>query len=314
MHGLGVDISLISKRIRFCNYLSVAQLYLVDNFLLSRPLAPADIKTRILGHWGTCPATNIIYASLKAHFKDLDFILGTGHGFVALQANLFYDGDLLNYYPDATPNLHGIEYLCKNFAWPYGFPSHPDPSTPGAITAGGELGYALGAAYGAVLGRPEKKVAVLLGDGEMETATALASLNLHRLLDSPEHGWVLPIVNLNGYKLSAPSVLGRNSEREILSLFRGFGFCPELVDGTDLEAFQLALSKVNHHTILLVKTPKGYTGPRQFNDYKIADNFRAHQIPLADAKTNPEALKALEDWLLSYRFKEVYDEFTQSRA
>ncbi len=161
MHGLGTDINKIKKRIRFCDYLTVAQLYLQENFLLERPLTPTDIKPRLLGHWGTCHGINIAYANLKASLGDFQFILGPGHGLPALQANLFLDGDLLPHYPEATPNLHGIEYICKNFSWPHGFPSHTSPSTPGAIQEGGELGYALATAHGASLNRPGKIIAAI---------------------------------------------------------------------------------------------------------------------------------------------------------
>ena len=310
MHGLGVDVQDINKRIRFCNYLSVAQIFLQDNFLLNRPLDYSDIKPRLLGHWGSCPGINIAYANLKARFPKMQFILGPGHGFPALQANLFYDGDLLAAYPDATPNLHGIEYICKRFSWPYGFPSHASPATPGVIAEGGELGYSLAAAYGAALGRSDKFIAVLIGDGEMETATALASLNLNKLLNSGSNGRVLPILHLNGYKISAPTVYGRSSERELKQLFRGFGFDPKVVDGTNTEEFQLALSNLQPNSFIIMKTPKGYTGPKELNGTRLEGNCASHQVPLPKAKSDAHQLKMLEDWLQSYNFKELYDEFT----
>lgn len=310
MHGLGVDVQDINKRIRFCNYLSVAQIFLQDNFLLNRPLDYSDIKPRLLGHWGSCPGINIAYANLKARFPKMQFILGPGHGFPALQANLFYDGDLVDAYPDATPNLHGIEYICKRFSWPYGFPSHASPITPGIIAEGGELGYSLATAYGAALGRPEKFIAVLIGDGEMETATSLASLNLNKLLNSSSNGRVLPILHLNGYKISAPTVYGRSSERELLQLFRGFGFDPKVIDGTNTEEFQLALSNLQPNSFIIMKTPKGYTGPKELDGTRIEGNCASHQVPLPKAKSDAHQLKMLEDWLKSYNFKELYDEFT----
>ena len=310
MHGLGVDVQDINKRIRFCNYLSVAQIFLQDNFLLNRPLDYSDIKPRLLGHWGSCPGINIAYANLKARFPRMQFILGPGHGFPALQANLFYDGDLLEAYPDATPNLHGIEFICKRFSWPYGFPSHASPATPGVISEGGELGYSLATAYGAALGQPDKFIAVLIGDGEMETATALASLNLNKLLNSGNNGHVLPILHLNGYKISAPTVYGRSSERELLALFRGFGFDPKIVDGTNTEEFQLALSNLQPNSFIIMKTPKGYTGPKELNGTRLEGNCASHQVPLPKAKSDAHQLKMLEDWLQSYNFKELYDEFT----
>lgn len=309
MHGLGVDVQDINKRIRFCNYLSVAQIFLQDNFLLNRPLDYSDIKPRLLGHWGSCPGINIAYANLKARFPKMQFILGPGHGFPALQANLFYDGDLVDAYPDATPNLHGIEYICKRFSWPYGFPSHASPITPGIIAEGGELGYSLATAYGAALGRPEKFIAVLIGDGEMETATSLASLNLNKLLNSSSNGRVLPILHLNGYKISAPTVYGRSSERELLQLFRGFGFDPKVIDGTNTEEFQLALSNLQPNSFIIMKTPKGYTGPKELDGTRIEGNCASHQVPLPKAKSDAHQLKMLEDWLKSYNFKELYDEF-----
>lgn len=309
MYGLGIDINKINRRIRFCNYLSVAQIFLQDNFLLNRPLEFADVKPRLLGHWGSCPGINIAYANLKARFPKMQFILGPGHGFPALQANLYFDGDLFNYYPDATPNLHGIEYVCKNFSWPYGFPSHASPMTPGVIAEGGELGYSLATAYGAALGKPEKFIAVLIGDGELETATALASLNLNKLLDSNKNGHVLPILHLNGYKISAPTIYGRSSERELLQLFRGFGYDPVIVDGTDTEAFQTILNCLNPNTFIIMKTPKGYTGPKEVDGIKIEGNCAAHQVPLPNAKTDRAQLAMLENWLKSYNFEELYHEF-----
>lgn len=309
MYGLGINE--INHRIRFCNYLSVAQIFLQDNFLLNRPLEFSDIKPRLLGHWGSCPGINIAYANLKARFPKMQFILGPGHGFPALQANLYYDGNLYEYYSDATPNLHGIEYVCKNFSWPYGFPSHASPMTPGIISEGGELGYALATAYGAALGKPEKFIAVLIGDGELETATALASLNLNKLLDSDRNGHVLPILHLNGYKISGPTIYGRSSERELLNLFRGFGYDPVIIDGTNTELFQETLATLKKNTFIIMKTPKGYTGPKEVNGTKVEGNCAAHQVPLPNAKTDREQLKMLEEWLKSYNFEELYHEFAR---
>jgi len=310
IHGLGVNVREIEKRIRFCNYLSVAQIFLQDNILLNRPLSFLDIKPRLLGHWGSCPGINIAYANLKARFPHMQFILGPGHGFPALQANLFYDGDLVEAYPEATPNLHGLEYICKNFSWPYGFPSHASPATPGVIAEGGELGYSLATAYGAALGRPEKFVVALIGDGELETATAVGSLNLNKILSSDKNGRVLPILHLNGYKISAPTIYGRSSERELLNLFRGFGYNPVIVDGTNTEEFQMTLDDLKSNTFIIMKTPKGYTGPKELGGKKIAGNCASHQVPLPKAKSDKGQLEILQKWLESYNFKELYDEFT----
>lgn len=299
----------IKRRIRACNYLTVAQLFLQNNFLLPRPLTFTDIKPRLLGHWGTCPGINIAYANLKAFYGDnFEFVLGPGHGFPALQANLFVDGDLMKVDPFATPNLDGIKYICKNFSWPGGFPSHASPMTPGVICEGGELGYALGAAYGMVLGHPEKTVCVLMGDGEFETATALSSMNLNKLLGSAANGKVLPILHLNGYKISGPTVAGRKSERELNELIRGFGYTPVRVDGDEPDDFQAALARTKTLVapMIILKTEKGHTGPTEIDGKKIAGNYAAHQIPLPRAKSDKEQLNILEEWLRSYRFREIF--------
>ena len=290
-----LDLENIRRRIRACDYLSVAQLYLRDNFLLKRPLEPADIKPRLLGHWGTCHGINVAYANLKEYYKDdenFSFVLGPGHGFPALQANLFLDGELEKVDKNATVDAAGVAYICKNFSWPDGFPSHASPFTPGIITEGGELGYALANAYGVALGHPEKTLAVLIGDGELETATAIDSLNLHDLMDSDKNGRVLPILHLNGYKISAPSIYARKSERELNELVRGFGFTPITIDGDDPEVFQAALEKEVKNPFYILKTEKGETGPNRHHE--------AHQIPLKNPATDENELKILEDWLRSY--------------
>lgn len=306
MNGLGNSIETIDKinrRIRTCDYLCVAQLFLKSNFLLKKPLSFDDIKPRLLGHWGTCHGINVAYANLKSYFNDdpnFSFVLGPGHGFPALQANLFIDGDLEKVDKKATRNYDGIKYLCKNFSWPDGFPSHASPFTPGIITEGGELGYALANAYGVALGHPEKTIAVLIGDGELETATALASLNLKNLLSGSRNGKVIPILHLNGYKISAPSIYARKSERELNELIRGFGFDPILIDGDEPEKFQIALENKSKNPFFILKTEKGKTGPNAHQ--------KSHQIPLKEAKTSKEELATLENWMKSYKFEELFDE------
>lgn len=303
MSGLGIEnLEKIKHRIHAADYLAVAQLYLKDNFLLERPLTPEDIKPRLLGHWGTCHGINVAYANLKSYFGDdpnFSFVLGPGHGFPALQANLFLDGDLGKVDSKATINEAGIAYICKHFSWPDGFPSHASPYTPGIITEGGELGYALANAYGMALGHAEKTIAVLIGDGELETATAIDSLNLQNLLGGAKNGRILPILHLNGYKISAPSIYARKSEREMNELIRGFGFAPVWIDGDEPEAFQTALMKDVESPFYILKTEKGASGPNRHQE--------AHQIPLKNPKTNPEELKQLEEWLRSYNFAEVFD-------
>lgn len=300
---MSVDETLtIQKRIRACDYLSVAQLYLRDNFLLERPLSFDDVKSRLLGHWGTCHGINVAYANLEAKFHDdpnFLFVLGPGHGFPALQANLFMDGKLLAVDPYATLNEAGLAYICRGFSWPGGFPSHASPMTPSVICEGGELGYALANGYGLALGHPEKTVAVLIGDGELETATALDSLNLQNLLGGEGNGRVLPILHLNGYKISAPSIYARKSERELNELIRGFGFTPVWIMGDEPEAFQKALAEEVDAPFYILVTAKGDGGPNRGHE--------SHQIPLKNPMYDRDELAELENWLKSYRFDELFD-------
>lgn len=303
MSSVGIaDVITIKNRIRLCDYLCVAQLYLQDNFLLDKELSFDNIKPRLLGHWGTCHGINVAYANLKMKFlgdPNFSFVLGPGHGFPALQANLWLDGELAKVDPKASINEEGLNYICRNFSWPDGFPSHASPFTPGVITEGGELGYALANAYGVCLGHPEKTVAVLIGDGELETATAIDSLNLKNLLGSRYNGKVLPILHLNGYKISAPSLYARKSEHELNEMIRGFGFTPVWV-GEDIEEFQISLDKDIESPFYIMKTEKGEGGPNRHHN--------AHQIPLKNPKTDATELKELEDWLLSYQIEELINE------
>lgn len=302
MNAVGIaEIEYIKKRIRLCDYLCVAQLFLQDNFLLEHPLEFNDIKPRLLGHWGTCYGINVVYANLKNTFgkdSNFSFILGPGHGFPALNANLWLDGDLEKIDKKATRNYAGFEYLCKTFSWPDGFPSHASPITPGVITEGGELGYALANAYGMSLGHPEKTIAVLIGDGELETATAIDSLNLHNLLTGSNNGKILPFLHLNGYKISAPSIYARKSQRELNELIRGFGFAPIWLDDNNPEEFQEALNTNEKAPFYILKTEKGFGGPNRHQD--------AHQIPLKNARTDINELAVLEEWLKSYKIDKLF--------
>ena len=300
--GVG-ELERISRRIRAADYLVVAQLFLQNNFLLERKLEFSDIKPRLLGHWGSCHGINVALANLLSFFKGDDnfsFILGPGHGFPALNANLFIDGEL---------EEKNLGEFCRKFSWPEGFPSHSSPMTPGVVTEGGELGYALGTAFGQVLGHPEKTVAVLLGDGEMETGTALASMNLCKLIAGKENGRVLPILHLNGYKISGPTILGRKSERELHEFLRGFGYEPIEINGDEPGDFIFALEKASSekHPFLILRTEKGQGGPDFVDGKKVAGNFLAHQIPLPLAKTDEKQLEILENWLKGYEFNELFD-------
>ena len=218
------DIENIKKYFRAANYLSAAQIFLQDNYLLERPLSTNDIKKRLLGHWGTCPGINFVYAHLdfliKKHNLDMIYIVGPGHGFPAIQSNLFLEGSLSKFYPSVTVDESGIENIINKFSWPFGYPSHASPSAPGVILEGGELGYSLATAYGAVLDNPDMIAACLVGDGEAETASIGAAWHLNKLLDPATSGAVLPILHLNGYKISGPTILGRMDEEELTSYLK----------------------------------------------------------------------------------------------
>jgi len=329
MTGLGINKEKVLRKIRAANYLTVAQLFLKDNFLLEKPLSFDDVKPRLLGHWGTCPGISLAYNCLKSFDENIDFVVGPGHGFPALQANLFIDKELEKVDEKAVHTKEGIAHICKNFSWPDGYPSHASPMTPGVICEGGELGYALATSYGYVLGSPEKTVAVLIGDGEFETATALASMNLNKLFSGQKNGNVLPILHLNGYKISAPTIAGRKSDRELSELIRGFGFTPLFVRATNEDAdaalnyavddFENVLEKAyeifknikkgktENPPFIIMRTDKGVTGPEEVDGIKVRGNFKAHQIPLLKAKTDKAELVKLEKWLKSYRFNELFD-------
>lgn len=304
MYGLGhIDYEKIKRQVQICDYLVVAQLFLQDNFLLERPLETEDIKSRLLGHWGTCHGINTVYACVEAAYglSNVEFVLGPGHGFPALQACLFVAGELEKVDKNATRDEKGVEYICKNFSFPGGFPSHASPVTPGVICEGGELGYSLATAYGSALGHPEKTEVVLIGDGEFETATMLSSLNLVKIMGNTEkNGRVIPILHLNGYKISAPTISARKSERELSQQIRGFGYTPIFADETDLATKLRTEAK---HPFIIFRSEKGEGGPLRVDGQKVAGNFLSHQIPLKNAKTDEKQLKMLEKWLKSYNFK-----------
>ena len=322
------NIENFEKFRRVTDYLTVAQIFLQDNFLLERPLTAADIKPRLLGHWGSGPGVNLAYAHLnkliKKYGQEMMFVLGPGHAFPALQANLFLDKSLAEFYPQATHDYAGIEYICKNFSWPYGFPSHSNPGTPGVILEGGELGYSLATSYGAVLDNPNMIVACLVGDGEAETGPAAAAWHLNKLVDPKTNGTVLPILHLNGYKISAPTVFGRMSNDELKSLFWGYGYEPRIVSGDDLDQQMEDALDWAHQTIwsiknaseptvaprmpmIIMRTLKGWGGVKELKGKKIEGNCLSHQVVLMEAKTDPEQLKLLEEWLKSYKFNELFD-------
>ncbi len=333
-NSLPNELDSVRAHVRAANYLSAAQIYLQDNYLLSEPLTPEHIKPRLLGHWGTCPGINFTYAHLNrlinAHDAEMMFVLGPGHGFPALQANLFIEGTLAKYYPQATQDAQGLAYIVHNFSWPYGFPSHSNPGTPGVILEGGELGYALATAYGAVLDNPGLIVAALIGDGEAETGPTATAWHANKLVDSRTNGTVLPILHLNGYKISGPTLFGRMTNHELRDLFSGYGYEPHIVEGPDDEIYEAMNTKLElaYETIravqsgplgdspeeavplpmIILRTPKGWTGIKELHGDKIEGNYLSHQVVAPHAKKDQTELAKLEAWLRSYDFRELFDE------
>lgn len=327
-------INAIEKYWRAANYLAAVQIYLQDNFLLERKLKFDDIKPRLLGHWGTSPGINFVYthlnALIKEHDQDMLFVLGPGHGFPALQANLFLEKTLEKFYPEATHTLEGISYIARNFSWPYGFPSHSNPGTPGVILEGGELGYSLSTSYGAALDNPELIVACLVGDGEAETGPTATAWHINKFLNPRTDGAVLPILHLNGYKISGPTIMGRMSDQELKQLFSGYGYEPIIVDVSDNRrphhhmqtALQHAYTKIRtlqknaragkkivrpRWPMIIFRNPKGWGGISELDNNKIEGNCLSHQVIAPEAKTNEVHLRALDTWLRSYNFQELFD-------
>ena len=331
----GQNLENIKKFIRAANYLTVSQIFLQDNFLLERELKFDDIKPRLLGHWGSCPGVNHVYAHLLNIQKQLDFaksglktafMLGPGHAFPALQANLFIEETLSKIDKNAVRNSQGIAYISKNFSWPGGFPSHASPFTPGVILEGGELGYSLSTAFGAVLDNPNLVMTTLIGDGEAETGPIAVAWHLNKLINPVENGVVLPVLHLNGYKISGPTIFGSMSDFELIQFFHGAGWEPKIVDEYSAEDFDLELSKVFSDAfrdisrikfgrkngfvrlpMIIMRSKKGSSGVVENNGEKIEGNSLAHQVPLLNAKSDEKELKKLEDWLKSYKFEELFD-------
>lgn len=331
----GQNLENIKKFIRAANYLTVSQIFLQDNFLLERELKFNDIKPRLLGHWGSCPGVNHVYAHLLNIQKQLDFaksglktafMLGPGHAFPAFQANLFLEETLSKIDKNAVRNSQGIAYISKNFSWPGGFPSHASPFTPGVILEGGELGYSLSTAFGAVLDNPNLVMTTLIGDGEAETGPIAAAWHLNKLINPVENGVVLPVLHLNGYKISGPTIFGSMSDFELIQFFHGAGWEPRIVDEYSAEDFDFELSKVFSNAfrdisrikfgrnngfvrlpMIIMRSKKGSSGVAENKGEKIEGNSLAHQVPLLNAKSDEKELKKLEDWLKSYKFEELFD-------
>ena len=328
------ELRLIDAYWRAANYLSVGQIYLFDNPLLKRPLRLEDIKPRLLGHWGTTPGLNFIHAHANRLIKkrDLDaiYIMGPGHGGPAGVANAYLEGTYTERYPDVTLDETGLRKLFRQFSFPGGIPSHNAPETPGSIHEGGELGYALVHAYGAAFDNPDLTVFCIVGDGEAETGPLAASWHSNKFLNPARDGAVLPILHLNGYKIANPTLLARIPERELIELMRGYGHTPVIVSGDDpprvhqqmAAALDWALDEIARiqgeaHSdphpgrpswpMIILRTPKGWTGPKNVDGELIEGTFRAHQVPVTGFASDPSHVKILEDWLLRYRPEELFD-------
>lgn len=326
---------------RAANYLSVGQIYLLANPLLKEPLQQKHIKPRLLGHWGTTPGLNFLYAHLNRVIKQQDlsmlFITGPGHGGPALVANTYLEGTYTEHYPNVEQNEAGMKRLFKQFSFPGGIPSHVAPETPGSIHEGGELGYALSHAYGAAFDNPELIVAAVVGDGEAETGPLATSWHSNKFLNPITDGVVLPILHLNGYKIANPTVLARIPHEELDHLLRGFGHTPYYVQGSDpatmhqsmaatLDEVIAEIHRIKQHArehhdstrphwpMIVLKTPKGWTCPHDVDGRQVEDSWRSHQVPLGQMHENTEHVQVLETWLNSYRPAELFDEQGRLRA
>ena len=328
------EVDLIDRYWRAANYLSVGQIYLLGNPLLREPLQVKDIKPRLLGHWGTTPGLNFIYAHLnrliRARDLNMIYVCGPGHGGPGMVANTYLEGTYSEIYPDITRDTDGIAKLFRQFSFPGGIPSHAAPETPGSIHEGGELGYALVHAYGAALDNPDLIAACVIGDGEAETGPLAASWHSNKFLNPATDGAVLPILHLNGYKIANPTVLGRLSDEELRNLLLGYGHEPFFVEGHEpaamhrlmADTLETALDRIGgiqraareggtiarpKWPVIVLRSPKGWTGPKEVDGLKVEGFWRAHQVPIANPRGNPKHLELLEQWMRSYRPEKLFD-------
>ncbi|HET6726142.1 MAG TPA: phosphoketolase family protein [Gammaproteobacteria bacterium] len=321
---------------RAANYLSVGQIYLLDNPLLREPLKPEHIKPRLLGHWGTTPGLNLIYAHTNRAIRQRDlnviYVTGPGHGGPGLVANAYLEGTYSEIYAHITPDEDGLRKLFRQFSFPGGVPSHVAPETPGSINEGGELGYSLAHAYGAVFDNPDLIALCVIGDGEAETGALAASWHSNKFLNPATDGAVLPVLHLNGYKIANPTVLARIPEDELAELLRGYGYAPHFVAGDepakvhrqlastldavldDIAAIQRQVrdggmtGELPRWPVIVLRTPKGWTGPKEVDGVKVEGTFHSHQVPLSETRTNGAHRDQLQRWLASYRPDELFDE------
>jgi xylulose-5-phosphate/fructose-6-phosphate phosphoketolase len=326
---------------RAANYLSVGQIYLYDNPLLREPLKISHVKNMLLGHWGTTPGQNFIYVHLNRVIKEFDlnmiYISGPGHGGPALVGNTYLEGTYSEIYPNITQDEAGLKKLFKQFSFPGGIPSHVSPECPGSIHEGGELGYSISHAFGAVFDNPDLIVACVVGDGEAETGALATAWHSNKFLNAKTDGAVLPILHLNGYKIANPTILARIPQSELQKLLEGYGWIPHFVEGHEPEKMHQAMAatldtviaqikKIQNEArskgaatrplwpMIVLKSPKGWTGPKVVDGLPVEGTFRSHQVPLTEPKTNPKHLEQLEQWLKSYKPRELFDEEGKFRA
>ncbi|MCL6538467.1 MAG: phosphoketolase family protein, partial [Acidothermus sp.] len=329
------EVERIDAYFRAANYLSACQVYLLDNPLLREPLRPEHIKPRLLGHWGTVAGLNLVYVHMNRLIKrdgwNAIFITGPGHGGPALVAQAYLEGTYSEIYPHIGRDVEGLRRLFRQFSFPGGVPSHVAPETPGSIHEGGELGYSLAHAYGAAFDNPDLLAVCVVGDGEAETGPLATSWHSNKFLDPRRDGAVLPILHLNGYKIAGPTVLARLPQEELLALFTGYGYRPLVVSGDDpavvhrefaavLEEVLAEIREIQRRArvdgvrerprwpMIILETPKGWTGPRELDGRPIEGTFRSHQVPIPDPRHRPEQLRLLESWLRSYRPEELFDD------
>ena len=322
------ELKRLDAYFRAANYLSVGQLYLLDNPLLKRKLSLKDVKPNVVGHWGTVPGQNFIYVHLNRVIKkynlNMIYISGPGHGGNAMVANTYLEGSYSEIYPHITRDELGMKKLFKQFSFPGGISSHVAPETPGSINEGGELGYSLAHAYGAVLDNPDLIATCVIGDGELETGPLAASLQVNKIINPKTDGVVLPILHLNGYKIANPTIFSRIKDMELDDFFRGSGYLPYYVEGSDTTLMHKRMAEVMDEVIekiqdikyrksskrpmwpiIILRTPKGWTGPKEVDGKEIEGTFRAHQIPIV--VKDKEHLAMLEEWLKSYKPEELFD-------
>ncbi|UXO85357.1 phosphoketolase family protein [Brucella intermedia] len=328
------QLALIDRYWKAANYLSVGQIYLMDNPLLRKPLEPEHIKPRLLGHWGTTPGLNFIYAHLNRIIRERNaniiYICGPGHGGPGMVANTYLEGSYSEIYPGVSEDEAGMRKLFRQFSFPGGIPSHVAPETPGSIHEGGELGYALVHAYGAAFDNPDLVVACVVGDGEAETGTLAASWHSNKFLNPARDGAVLPILHLNGYKIANPTILARLSDDDLTSLFRGYGYEPFFVEGSEPEAMHQQMAATldaifarvetikrsadvksperPRWPMIILRSPKGWTGPKEVDGLIVENYWRSHQVPVANCRENDAHRKILENWMKSYDPEDLFDE------